>query len=233
MGLLLNDPCDSLAAWTVIGTVTVVAGSHTGNGFQFVAGSGNEIRYSIPAPDQTDTMTVGFNYRPATAFGTAWQLIEFFSDSAATLHGFAIPTATVFSYRRASFTLASSASGFATNTWHYVEAKVKLHDTLGTVELRVNGTPVATATNVDTKNVGTKTVFDTIGIRSAGGVGTWQVDNIYIRNDGLFGTVTAPQVGVWTGSAFVDAPVKVWNGTTFVDATAVQVWNGSSFVDAT
>jgi hypothetical protein len=47
------------------------------------------------------------------------------------------------------------------------------------------------------------------------------------------GTVAAPASAgkwrVWTGSAWVVAPLKVWNGSTWVNSS-VKVWNGSAWV---
>lgn len=43
-------------------------------------------------------------------------------------------------------------SVLATGQWYYIELKVKIHDTLGTAEIRTNGLTRVTATNVDTRN---------------------------------------------------------------------------------
>jgi hypothetical protein len=40
----------------------------------------------------------------------------------------------------------------------------------------------------------------------------------------------ASAVLVWTGSAFVPAPVSIWNGTTWVAALEARTWDGSSWV---
>lgn len=41
--------------------------------------------------------------------------------------------------------------------------------------------------------------------------------------------VSAGKWRVWTGSAWVVAPLKVWNGSAWVDSS-VKVWNGSAWV---
>jgi hypothetical protein len=43
-------------------------------------------------------------------------------------------------------------------TWYYIEIKVVIHDTAGSVELRINGATVASASGVDTRNGGTGVV---------------------------------------------------------------------------
>lgn len=41
---------------------------------------------------------------------------------------------------------------------------------------------------------------------------------------------TVTSVQVWTGSAFVPAPVSIWNGSAWVAASDIKTWNGSSWV---
>jgi hypothetical protein len=48
--------------------------------------------------------------------------------------------------------------------WYYIEAKVTLSDTVGTVEVKLNGQTVISLTGQDTKNGGTKAVLDSIGV---------------------------------------------------------------------
>lgn len=73
------------------------------------------------------------------------------------------------------------------NTWYYVEAKVVLHDTTGSVEVRVDGATVLSLTGIDTRNGGTDPTFDTAywGCQSTNNM-YW--DDVYICN----GDATAP-----------------------------------------
>ena len=59
-----------------------------------------------------------------------------------------------------------------------------------------------------------------------------------IRNDRssvrvAFDLSTIPAAGllvkVWTGTAWVDAPVQLWDGATWVDPVGLKTWNGGSF----
>jgi hypothetical protein len=68
--------------------------------------------------------------------------------------------------------------------WIYLEAKVVLHDSAGSVEVKMNGTTVINLTGIDTKNGGTKTVFDSVGIgapQTENGVHNL-IDDLYICN---------------------------------------------------
>jgi len=79
---------------------------------------------------------------------------------------------------------ATSAGVFPANAWTYVEAKVKMHDTTGTVEVRLNGSssPVLNLTGQDTKNAGTATTFDTFAFFGPSGE-TTRIDDFYWCNN--------------------------------------------------
>ncbi|MET0786487.1 MAG: hypothetical protein ABWY25_07275, partial [Paenisporosarcina sp.] len=77
-----------------------------------------------------------------------------------------------------------------TNAWYRIEFAAKLHDTTGSLEMRIDGVVVATISGTDTKSGGTKSVYDTISF--LGGTGqTWVIDDIYVRNDLTYEPVTA------------------------------------------
>jgi hypothetical protein len=228
--LILNDTCDNFAAWTTAGSPTIAAALH-GNGFSIPSGTASKLSYNLAGGHQTDTMTVGFNVRwSVLPAGVAATFIEWRSDTGATIHDeLRVQNTGALRFFRSGTLLAQSADGIvAINTWYYIEASVKLSDTVGTVNIKVNGTSVASAGPVDTKNAGTKTVFDQFQIHGMGSTGVFLVDDVYIRNDAAFGV--GVNAKAWNGSAFVDAPVKVWSGSAFVDAVAVKTWNGSAFV---
>lgn len=232
MTLLVNDPCDNFTAapWTVAGTVAVTASGHTGNGFSFASGSANFASYNLAPGDQTDTMTVGCWLKLGTLNATQ-DVLDFRSDAGVTNHcALRVGTNGIINVQRIGGAVIGTSSPvgvIAINTWYFVEAQVKLHDTLGTATVRVNGVAVAGGSG-DTKNSGTKTVFDQFRLASTGAITTWFVDDVYVRNDATFGV--APTVKAWNGSAFVSAPLKVWSGSAFVDAVAVKTWNGTAFV---
>lgn len=52
----------------------------------------------------------------------------------------------------AGTTLATSGSSLSLNTWYYIELKATIHDSTGAYEVRVNGSPWLSASNVDTRN---------------------------------------------------------------------------------
>ena len=75
--------------------------------------------------------------------------------------------------------LGTTATGLiAINTWYYIELQVVLSDTVGVVNLTIDGTSRLALTSQDTKNAGTKTVFDTMSLVGITGV-TAKFDDLY------------------------------------------------------
>lgn len=102
----------------------------------------------------------------------------------------------VLEVRRGSATTLGRTANFVfPNTgWFYVEMKVVIHDSAGTVEVRVDNNVVLNLTGQDTRNAGTDGLIDTVGI--GGRFTSWTVRDIYILN-GLGSTLNdflGPQV---------------------------------------
>ncbi len=82
---------------------------------------------------------------------------------------------------RAGTTLVTSSVALTTGTWYYIEIKATIHDTTGSVELRVDGVTVASATGIDTRN-GATGVIDNLAVAWANS-GTSQLsyfDDLYV-----------------------------------------------------
>lgn len=93
-------------------------------------------------------------------------------------------------YGAAGTVLNTSAAAIPLNAWADIEAHAVIHDTTGSVEVKLDGVVVVSVTNVDTKNGGTG-VCDTIGLRkpnSSGSSTLMSVDCMYI-NDNVDATV--------------------------------------------
>ena len=104
--------------------------------------------------------------------------LGFYSDNGATLHVSIIFEGgnTIVAHRgdRSGPVLASATvSNWVANNWYFMEALATLDDTAGRVAVKLNGTTVFDVTGLDTKNGGTKTVFD-----------AFRVGHQYGNNDG-------------------------------------------------
>ena len=112
--------------------------------------------------------------------------MRFYSDALATQHVTVQVTTTgeikVFRGNTGGTQLGSTtASGLVpSGSYTYIEAKAVLSDTVGAVTVRINGAQVFTVTGADTKNGGTKTAFDGIGMAITNA--TADVDDLVLMN---------------------------------------------------
>lgn len=64
--------------------------------------------------------------------------------------------------------------------YYYLEVKATLDDSVGAVEVLIDGTSILSLTGIDTKNAGTKTVFDAAQWYAPGS--NWQLSDVYLCN---------------------------------------------------
>lgn len=92
------------------------------------------------------------------------------ADTTGLLQAFRASTGTV---------LGTSSVGLVLNTWAYVETKITINDTTGSVVVRLNGATVLNLTGIDTRNAGNASA-NTIRIGIAGGTMATDFDDIYL-----------------------------------------------------
>lgn len=168
------------APWSISGSPTCPTGGRTGKCAQMQGNFTDAISFAIPSAKESDTLTCGLAFKTA-GFGSETHIVDFFSDAGATQHAYISynSAGSLLLYIRGFSGVITSAGGLLpSSTWTYIELQIKLHDTLGTYNMKVNGTSIGSATNVDTKNAGTKTTFDTVKIVTRGAVGFY--DDMYI-----------------------------------------------------
>jgi hypothetical protein len=202
---MLTESCDMLATgsmkWNVQFTPSY-GGARTGTfGFTSPGFDGGHAIRQVDASEQDDLFIVGTAVRFVTSiddgFGNGTPIISFWNLADGGIIHVTIGAKTngsVTAIRGGGLSLpgtligASSAGVFLVNTWHYLEAKVRLHDTTGSVEIRIDNTTVLNLTNVDTKNFGASAVFDGFGVHCAYGISggsrpTHTLDDIYACNE--------------------------------------------------
>lgn len=105
--------------------------------------------------------------------------------------------------------LGTSTSSMVANVYTYIEIKVLISDTVGTVELRINGssTPEINLTSQDTRNAGTGT-YNSVHIGFGNNFGNLDADDIYVCD----GTGSAP-FNTFLGDCRVDAHLPSANGS--------------------
>lgn len=157
-----------LDTWSA-GTSVISNVGRTGTGG--LTQTGTATTKQVAAANEHATFIWGVAINRGSSTGTFE--MRFLSDSLATQHVTVQVTSTgeikVFRGSTAGTQLGStvSAGTVPAGTWVYLEAKVTLSDTVGVVTVRVNGAQVFTISSADTKNGGTKTVLDGIGMAIA------------------------------------------------------------------
>ena len=177
---VLMEPFNDMAAWTGVGFAAIGAGV-TGTAVTF--STNGTADYIIPAPSESDTITVGFNWQINSA--STRGIFNLLSDGNTTGQvQIACTSIGAIDVRQivGGAIIATSASGVLTmggGATQYIEVQIKMHDTAGTAKIRVNGVEVVNATGLDTRMAGTtKTVFDAVELVNSSGAQLF--DDLYI-----------------------------------------------------
>ena len=180
---VLAEPFNNLTAWTLTGTPTIVAG-RTGTAASF-NGTTNAATYTIPPASESDRLTIGFAFKVSSLAATR-TLMDLLSDSGATVHN-RIQLSTigqVIVNRGTGSAIGSTVSGVVVvNTWYYLEVQILLSDAFpsGSLIARLDGAQIFSAAPGDSKNGGTKTVYDQIRLGPSGSAAnTYLVDDLYL-----------------------------------------------------
>jgi len=166
-----------VAKWTLT-TGTPVANSlplHTnGRGMTASGGSACTVRKQVAASEEHATFIAGAAFSISGAVSAETPLLDFMSDGATTTHiTVSLTGSSAAPARRVRVYLGGLGSTLLTTTPvayfpvngvpYFLEAKVVLHDTNGSVVVKIDGVTIIDLQGIDTKAGGTKTVLD--GIR--------------------------------------------------------------------
>lgn len=171
-----------------VGSSSSISSAAARNGGGGARGGTNGFRYASISANEHATFIVGAAFRRNSTLSSSPGLFTFSSDGNATTHiTVGVDNSGKLYVKRGSSTGTSlgTESGFTlglANVWHYVEAKITLSDTVGVAVVRVDESIVINLSAQDTKNAGTKTVFDNIMVFDGGGALTIDCDDFYICN---------------------------------------------------
>lgn len=121
---------------------------------------------------------VAFAYRPAT-IGASF--IAGFRDAGTAQCEARLRADGRIDLARNGTVLATSVGLLSAGVWHHLELKVVIHDSAGTIELKVNGASFVAASNVDTKN--TANAYANEAAIQANGI-TADYDDLAVWNPG-------------------------------------------------
>lgn len=89
--------------------------------------------------------------------------------------------------------LGTGLVSIAANTWYYIEVRIYIHDTLGAVEIKVNGVADITLTGIDTKANASLDVVEQLQIRAQSSNNYF--DDLYVRTEASSTEVTGGFLG--------------------------------------
>jgi hypothetical protein len=216
---------DNGAVVATNGTVTPGVVARIGKGIQ-ATGSSGWFRLAFPLP-QSDTITMGFAWRPTSIAGTNFSPapISLQGDAGGTTHlAMNVVGGQIQVVRGTSTTPVIAQTTTApfpvANRWYYIEVQAKLSDTVGFVNIDVDGVNVITSpTNLDTRNAGTGVVFDAAQF-GMGLSGTAIFDDVYMMagaGDTFYGDVIVSTL-LPSGDGFANQ----WDGS---DGDSLNNWD--------
>lgn len=153
------DPVYDFSGATGTGEVFVRAPGRTGGKRIEHSEAGSQIgvpemiRLPITSPTSEDTWVVGFAHYVDWTATKETELLQFLDSGASAMVTLKLRGGTIHA-RRGDIdgTILGVADAIVpTKVWHYIECKVRFHDSSGTVEVRVNGETVLNLTGQDTK----------------------------------------------------------------------------------
>ncbi len=191
-----------------------------GNGYGFMPGYGGF--WVTPRLTTRDTLIVGFAYRQGggdiSTSNTAWLMYLLYNESYGIQLLQLSTVGELAVYRGSTFLGVTSGAKVANHRWNYIEMKVKCHDTLGTVEVRVNGKTYLSLSGVDTKE-STYPYYNCCGLPSFPPNYVCMYDDWYVCDDD--GAVANDFLG----------SVKVVTVRPASDVGGAQQWTPQSGVD--
>lgn len=152
MGLYGGDTTNLIRRWTTSsgGTSLLNDTLYTGSRCIRLEGSSNTLTKTLPATQST--IFLGFRFKNLFSFQISYTFLELIDATIAQV-AFFITSGGAIGIRRDTTVLAiSNPNLIKTNVPVYIEIKVTFSNTVGVVEIRLNGATVISLSNVNTRN---------------------------------------------------------------------------------
>ena len=124
------------------------------------------------------TFVTGFGLKYSIILTTTRFFSAFESGASSLELNFRLTAGGLITAYRGNTLLGTSLSGMSADTWAYIEIKAFIHNTTGTVQVKINGTEVMNLTNQDTKNI--DDAWYQYQLRGAGFINLYTFDDWYI-----------------------------------------------------
>jgi hypothetical protein len=178
MTVVLVEGWDHMAAgdapekgWS--GNVSMASGRFGGNAYN---GETTSRLKSLPASYATIIMGFAFKYRAVVDTPI---LVQFRDSGTAHVDLRYTVSTTTFSITRAGTSLGTYIKPLTLNQWYYLEFKATISDTVGVVELKIDGVSVINLSSQDTRNGANATVNEIV-LSNGAQFTVGDIDDIYV-----------------------------------------------------
>lgn len=150
---------DFLSKWTsIVSTAPTISSGNGRNGTNCLrnttVGSGGRQSHKTVG-GTSDTLIIGFAMRQANLPVVGQRTFLELRENSTSHINVRLETSGLISVYRSTTLLGTSSAGFTANTYAYFEIKAKVHNTTGTVDVKLNETSVLSLSGIDTQNGGT------------------------------------------------------------------------------
>lgn len=162
-------------------------------GLAMLQAGSSQCAWRVVGPWAGPSFGVGFAVSKQIAALASERLVQLWEDAGATTLQLMLAITSTGGLQVCRSTtvgtnvLCTSAAGLLTApdlSWHYIEFETTLHDTTGSVSVKLDGVVVCSATNVDTKG-GTTTTVAALGVGGTGWYGI--IDDLYVTDGAALG----------------------------------------------
>lgn len=169
--------------WSTSASLTIVAG-RLGGGAIRLDSAGSQVTKTI-ANTITIGVTFALNIQAANTGGSVRMLLLTDTGTCQVGLGTNASQQIILFRNTTANILATSVESLSQGVWHQLELKVKIDNTVGTVELRLNGntTPIITATGLDTQQTANAFVNDIRFTTDGNGTPDFDIDDIIFWDD--------------------------------------------------
>ena len=137
----------------------------------------------------TDTIFISCAFKPSTSVTSNNDIIYIYDDTNLNIHVKLRGLAGALGFYNSSTVLLGSASTqtMTDGQWYWMEIKIKIHDTLGTVQLQMDGVDWINETGLDTRhNTPTTPAIGNFRLEGGDNIDTAWDDLVWQDDDGAF-----------------------------------------------
>jgi len=168
---------------TTGGNNTIVTGRGTGNALTWAGSAASQFIRDIArqAIDGNATFILGMAVKTPPIFDSGETFLSIRAGSTEQVT-FEITGSGVIQAFRGTSSLLGSATALVTNTWYYLEFKVLIDNSVGTVDIRANESSILSLSGIDTRQSLTADTWDHFLMRGSAFGDDAVTDDIYLCN---------------------------------------------------